>query len=215
MGSRGIWCPFCVGTAASTATRRPRSAWHAAAPWRTRWTRSCTLCEGALVLLRKSPRVYVVFTSHTVFFLSLSSSPILLLHHLFLSLSKRCSRLSSAALLTTQRDFFLRTDSIVDGAVMQAAFHVPMSEALPLAARPDRLQPGSSRIALFGRHVQDTSNVSVRTPSTHLGQTDLLFLPLPPLTPTHPPTLRLSSLILRAPALPPFDTNSPTHPLTL
>ena len=69
-----------------------------------------------------------------------------------------------------RREFFMRTDSIVEGAAGLPSFSVPLREALPLAERPDRLQPGSTRAALFGSaDTADASSTCARTPSTHLG----------------------------------------------
>jgi len=87
---------------------------------------------------------------------------------------------STPALSSTQtarqpRSFFMRSESIVvGGAVAEAEFTTPMKVALPLAERPDRLNPEASRASLFGDDTRLEGAESARTPSSHLGLSNRL-----------------------------------------
>jgi len=75
--------------------------------------------------------------------------------------------------LSRHEQFFLRSDSIVEsGAVVSPVFTTPFKEALPLADRPDRLHPSSSKSSLFGagRLVAEENS----TPPPHLGMSSRL-----------------------------------------
>jgi len=61
--------------------------------------------------------------------------------------------------------FFVRSDSVCDGH-QPMTFETPLSEALPLAERPDHLQPSSSKASLFGTPIRE---ISEEEPLTFFG----------------------------------------------
>ena len=74
------------------------------------------------------------------------------------------------------RPFFLRSESIATGGAADPRFDTPMRDALPLAERPDRLLPTSSKTTLFGSardrdrdRQADVSAFSTRSTPSHLG----------------------------------------------
>eukprot|EP00039_Didymoeca_costata_P006165 m.87981 g.87981 ORF g.87981 m.87981 type:complete len:2384 (-) comp13135_c0_seq1:65-7216(-) len=93
--------------------------------------------------------------------------------------------------------FFIRSESIVEGgAIAPSNFTTPLKQALPLAVRPDRLYPTSSRSTLFGStNVEQT----VRTPPRHLALSSRLSSPSdsvlsPNLTRNHTPGSNWSNM---------------------